>query len=298
MTDALETATAPGTDPPPARPGSPRPTRGRRAALLVVGGAGLVVLLATGVVVGSYLLRDRPGAKSVDQAVDQFRAGTGTTDAGPVDFVRPVAGVYTAAGSGNEQISKPPNAQHDGDVMPISVTYLADGCWTWHIDYNSAHWHEFDFCPQGGELLLVAQRNYQAWDFGLTKIENVGTYACDPPAPIVAADPTPGAQFQHHCTGDNTAAPGASTSEGPATIVGAETLSIGGTEVATIHQKRAQTMSGAQRGGIEEDWWYAADTGLPVRCERSYRLDTDSVIGTITYTESGSWQLTSMEPRT
>ena len=262
-----------------------------------IGAVVAVLVVACGVVVGSYLLRDEPGAKSVDSAVDQFRA-TSSTGAGQVDFVRPTAGVYQAAGQGEEQISTPPNSQHDGDLMPISVKYLDNGCWTWHLDYNVAHWHEFDFCPQGDQLLLVAQRNFQAWDFGFMKVDNLGTYTCEPAAPIVIADPTVGTSFQHHCTGDNTAAPGASTSEGPATIVGPETLTIGGTEVATIHQTRQQTMSGTQQGAIQEEWWYAADTGLPVRSERHYRLDTGSVLGTITYTESGSWELTSMQPRT
>ncbi len=102
----------------------------------------------------------------------------------------------------------------------------------------------------------------------------------------------------HHCTGDNTAAPGPSTTEGPATIVGTETLSIGGTDVQTIHQTRAQSMSGTQKGTVEEDWWFTADTGLPVRSERHYQINSGSVIGTITYTEIGSWQLESLQPQT
>ncbi|MGZ4682214.1 MAG: hypothetical protein ACXWA3_04395 [Acidimicrobiales bacterium] len=272
--------------------------RSRRGLMLVGGGAAVILLLTAGATIGRYLLRDRPRAKSVDSAVEQFRADTSTTDAGSAGFVRPAAGVYQAAGEGEERISKPPNSQNDGAVMPISVTYLANGCWTWHLDYNEAHWHEFDFCPDGQHLLLVGQRNYQSWDFGMMKVENVGTYTCDPPAPIAVDDPTPGTTFVHHCTGDNTAAPGPSTTEGPSTIVGPETLSIDGADVATIHQKRSQTMTGTQRGSIEEDWWYTTDTGLPVRSERHYQLDSGSVIGTITYTENGSWQLTSLQPQT
>jgi len=284
----------------PDSPASPAPgdrVRSRHPVRWVVLGIVVVVVVFGGVTVGRYVFRSRPGAQSVDAAVDRFRA-SGPTDTSPATFVRPAAGVYQAAGEGEEHISTPPNSQHDGATMPVSVTYLADGCWTWHLDYNVAHWHEFDFCPQGDQLLLVAQRNFQSWDFGVMKVDNTGTYTCAPPAPIVVTDPVPGAVFEHHCTGDNTAAPGPSTSEGPATVVGLETLSVGGADVATIHQTRSQVMSGTQQGDIQEEWWYAADTGLPVRAERHYRLDTGSVLGTITYTESGSWQLTSMEPRT
>jgi len=248
--------------------------------------------------VGRYALRSHPGAKSLDAAVDELRASTSTDDTGPTAFVRPAPGVYLAAGDGSEHISTPPNSQDDGPTMPITVRYLPDGCWTWHIDYNRAHWHEFDYCPKGDQLLLVAQRNFQAWDFGAIKADNLGPYTCDPAAPVVVENPQPGQTFDHHCTGENSGAPGLSTMDGPATFIGTETLDIGGVTMAAIHQRRTQTMSGAQDGTTTEDWWFAPDTGLPLRAERHYQLDTKSIIGQITYTEQGSWQLTSLEPRT
>jgi len=266
-----------------------------RIALLAVAA---VVVLGGVYTVGRYVFRSHPGAKSIDSAVDDLRASSSLDASNPTGFTRPAEGIYEAAGQGSEHISAPPNSQDDGAVMPITVRWLPDGCWNWHIDYNRAHWHEFDYCPKGSELFLVAQRNYQAWDFGAMKVDNLGVYTCDPPAPIVVEDPRPGQTFEHHCTGENSAAPGPSTSAGPSTIVGTETLTIGGTDVAAIHQTRAQKMTGAQVGDVTEDWWFAADTGLPLRAERRYKLDTQSVIGNITYTEQGSWQLTSLEPRT
>jgi hypothetical protein len=266
-----------------------------RIALLTVVG---LVILAGGYTVLRYAFRSHPGAKSIDAAVDDLRASSSLDTSNPTGFVRPAPGIYTAAGEGSEHISSPPNSQDDGALMPITVRYLPDGCWNWHIDYNSAHWHEFDYCPKGTELLLVAQRNFQSWDFGAMKVDNLGPYTCDPPAPIVVEDPQPGQTFEHHCTGENSAAPGPSTSAGPSTIVGTETLDIGGVQVPAIHQTRAQQMTGAQVGDVTEDWWFAADNGLPLRAKRRYKLDTQSVIGRITYTEQGSWQLTSLEPRT
>jgi hypothetical protein len=298
----------PGVDPAPTPPATPDgatspkspPRRHHVRRDVLIGGAAVLVIagLVAGIGVGRYLLRDQPGAKSVDEAVEQYRSGTGSTDTGSSDFVRPVAGVYTVEGEGEERISTPPNAQNDGAQMPLSVTYLPDGCWTLRLDYNVAHWQEWDLCPRGDQLLLMGQRNYQAWDFGFMKVDNTGTFACDPPAPIVVGDPAPGSTAYHHCTGTNTASAGESTSQGPATVVGNEVLSIGGQDVVTIHQHRAQTMSGGQEGTVDEDWWYATDTGLPVRSERSYRIDSGSIIGPVTYTETGTWQLTSMEPRT
>ena len=266
-----------------------------RIAVLVV-----VVIVVGGFAYtgGRYLFRSHPGAKSVDSAVDELRSSTSLEGSGTASFARPAVGVYQAAGEGSEHISTPPNSQDDGAVMPITVRYLPDGCWTWHIDYNSAHWHEFDFCPKGNELLLVAQRNYQAWDFGAMKIDNTGTYTCEPAAPIVVEDPQPGERFEHHCSGDNTAAPGDSISAGPAIIVGTETLTIDGAEVPAVHQTRTQQMSGTQSGQVTEEWWFAPDTGLPLRAERHYKIDSPSVIGKVSYTEDGSWQLSSLVPRT
>ena len=207
-----------------------------------------VVALGGLYTVGRYALRSHPGAKSLDAAVDELRSSTSVDDTSPTAFVRPAPGVYLAAGEGSERISTPPNSQDDGPTMPITVRYLPDGCWTWHIDYNSAHWHEFDYCPKGDQLLLVAQRNFQAWDFGAIKADNLGPYTCDPAAPVVVENPQPGQTFEHHCTGENSGAPGLSTMDGPATFIGSETLDIGGTTMAAIHQRRTQTMSGAQDG--------------------------------------------------
>jgi hypothetical protein len=256
---------------------------------------GLLVLGAA-VPIVSYLFRSHPGAKSVSSAVEGYRATTSTTPGAGFEGVQP--GVYQAKGSGTEKISVPPNSQADGAVMPITVTALGKGCWRWHIDYNTAHWHEYDFCPQQGSLMLVAQRNFQRWDFGRIKITNLGQYTCSPPAPIVVKDARPGQTFEHHCTGTNSAVTGPSSVEGPATIVGTVQLTIGGRKVLALHQTRVEHLSGAQKGTTTEEWWFDARTGLPLRAERHYDITSPSPVGTVDYTETGSWQLRSLQPTT
>ena len=268
--------------------------RRRRWRLYVGVPVGLLVVIMA-VPVAGYLFRSKPGAVSIPSAIRRYRDTARA--AGPDEFTRPAAGVYSVDGHGEERISAPPNSQQDGSVMPVSVQHLDHGCWRWRIDYNVAHWHEYDFCPSGAQLLLDSQRNYLKWDFGLASVTNVGEYRCEPPAPIAVEHPTVGQQFQHHCVGTNSAAPGVSVADGPAQIKGFETLTIGGKKVLAIHQNRLETMTGPQKGTITEEWWFAADTGLPLKASRTYRLTTSSPIGDIDYSENGSWQLSSTVPK-
>jgi hypothetical protein len=245
-----------------------------------------------------YAFRSHPDAKSMTSAVSEFRVpgATGQSQSAPASLLRPEAGVYQATGKGTEKISFPPNSQRDGAVIPVTVRHTANGCWRWRIDYNEAHWHEYDFCPRDAQLFLYSQRNFQSWDFGATKIDNLARYTCDPPAPIVDRGVMPGQEFTHRCTGTNSAVSGESTTAGPVEIVGSEPLTVGGTKVMAIRQVRRQTITGAQRGTVEEEWWFASGTGLPLRATRNYRIESSSPIGDITYTETGEWALQSLQP--
>jgi hypothetical protein len=228
--------------------------------------------------------------------VSEFRTPGPDDQTAAAAFLRPAAGVYRATGSGTERISFPPNSQDDGAVMPVTVRHVANGCWTWRIDFNEAHWQEYKFCPQDAELLLESQRNYQSWDFGALQVENVARSTCEPPAPIVVRGLEPGDTVRHHCRGTSSAVSGTSTTQGPVEFVGSETVDVGGTKVLATRQARHQTISGSQRGTIEEEWWFVARTGLPLRANRDYVIKSDSPVGEITYTERGSWVLQSLQP--
>jgi len=277
----------------------PKPRHPLRRWLLL---ALVVAVVGVGVVAGTplllYLHRSHPGAKSVSSAVEKFRASTTTAGDGTTALVGPTSGVYQAIGQGTEKITFPPNSQSDGRIMPITVTTLPGGCWRWHLDYDTAHWHEYDFCQDRGSLLLVAQRNYQRWDFGAITVTNLGTYTCSPPAPVMTTGARPGQRYEHHCTGTNSATPGTSEVDGPVTIGATVTLRIGGQPVRALRQTRVEQLTGSQTGTVTEQWWFDVQTGLPLRAERSYRVVSPSPVGHITYTENGWWQLRSLQPTT
>ncbi len=265
---------------------------------IVVFTAIVIVLGATGFVVIRYVFREHPGPKSLNAATKAFKGKESIPTTRDLRYALPAEGVYALNGQGTERISFPPNSQSDGAVMPATITYLADGCWRWHIDYNVAHWEEYDFCPRGGRLLLAGNRDSQSWDFGTIKVNNLARFTC-PSASVVLPDGAkPGQTQRYSCTGTNTAVPGRSIAATAVRIIGIDTLRIGGTVVPTVHELQQVTLTGGQRGTVREDWWFTVSSGLPVRVERHINLLSSSPIGTITYDEVGSWQMTSLRPQT
>ncbi len=283
-------ATTPNSDP-------EEPHRRRRWPW-VVGLVVALILLPCLLIGVPFLLREDPGAKSVDEAVDTYRQGASSTAA--PDVRRPIAGVYSATGTGHEALSFPPLGQDDGTVMPLTVQYETDGCWVIRLDYNEAHWQTWRNCPGDsiGTVVESGGQTYQRWDLGAAQIENTSTFDCAPPSIVMMPDAPPGTAWTDTCTGTNTQAAGQTTSAGPYTFVGDEDVVVAGAPVATRHYRQSRTLTGAQSGEQDADLWFVVATGLPVRSERSLRIESNSPVGAITYTETGSWQLTSLEPAT
>jgi len=260
----------------------------------------LCIVLLGGVcyLIVGYVFHGSPAPKSVSAVIRSFKASGATSSGKGLAYAPPAEGVYELRGKGTERISFPPNSQRDGTVMPASVTYLSDGCWRWHVDYNVAHWEEYDFCPGASALLLSADRNFQSWDFGAVKIQNLASFNCPSVATVLPGDPSLAQSLTWSCAGTNTAVPGPSTARTKARILGVVDLKIDGTAVPALHERQQVTLSGAQKGTIDEDWWFTVSSGLPVRMERHITLMTRSPVGSIDYHEAGSWQMVSLHPRT
>jgi hypothetical protein len=265
----------------------------------IVAAVATIVIVGVGVVVALFVVREDPAAKPVGEAIDEFRQEN-QVPAPTSDILRPEAGVYEATGDGREAISFPPVSQNDGTTMPVTVQHEPDGCWTLEIDYNEAHWQTWNYCPGDatGRVVERGGQTYQRWDLGAASVENTSTFVCDPPSVVFAPDDAAGATWQQSCEGTNTQTSGSTTSAGPYTFAGDELLLIGGEEVSTRHYRQVRAISGSQIGSQTAEIWIAIETGLPVRSTRSIQIDSSSPVGTITYTENGSWQLTSLRPTT
>lgn len=265
-----------------------------RWVLAIMGG---VALVGIGSVVLLFVTREDPGAKPIGEAVDEFRSGSDDGEDATAGGLRPPAGVYTLTGEGSESISFPPVKQEDGDTMPMTISHGDGDCWTLRIDYNEAHWQDWSLCTVGGDVLENGGRTSQRWDFGATKVGTLAEFVCDPAVPLAPMTGEPGDTLERACIGTNDAVDGTTTSSGTLTVLEPATIEVGGEEIEARGFRMDVDFTGAQTGSEEVELWFAAENALPLRGVRSVTIDSDSPIGTVTYTEAGTWRLSSTEPQ-
>ena len=265
---------------------------------------GAVGLVALGVVAVLFVTRDDPEARSVDDALEEFRSGNDEGDGaaaggeGAAADATPPAGVYELLGEGREAISFPPVQQTDGATMPMTVSPTDDsGCFTVRIDYNEAHWQDWALCRDGELMIEDGGRTFQRWDLGAAQVENLSTFVCDPPITFIDFAAGDGQVDERSCEGTNDAVEGTTVTSGTDTHAGRVTLTIGGEEVEAIHVVQDHVVSGAQSGVSNNEYWFRASDGLPLKGLRSSTIDSESPVGTVTYTEQGRWELSSTSPQ-
>ncbi len=275
------------------------PSRRRRRRVWIGAAITLGVLLA-GAGTFAYLLgRVSSRAVTVDEARRRAdEAGPGTEGSSDAEAFRPAAGIYEYRGEGTERLDRPPTNQAQGPEIPGTVTHLDDGCWRFRVDYNTNHWQRWDYCAGNGGLTESAGRFFQRLDLVVTDVETLSSFTCDPPVDAIRPGQEAGDTWAQECRGTSEGTTGEVVSAGPYTFVGPEVLEIGGRDVDALHYRRVRELSGGQTGTEDIDLWFDADTALPLRNEREITVRSDSLIGGVTYTESGSFTLTSMTPVT
>jgi hypothetical protein len=262
----------------------------------VVAGGAIAVVVVIGV--AAVVLWRRSGAHeaSTRDAERRFDQSSSTQPAVP-KVLRPPAGVYLYRGSGTEHLSLPPKSQSQGPRMPATVTHRRDGCWTFRIDYSTAHWQTWIYCPRGGGLVELGGETFERWDFVVTKYDSTSTFTCDPPSVAIRAAMSPGDTWQQKCAGTSSGTTGTATTSGPYQFVRRESIDVAGVAVAAYHFHQKRTLSGSQAGTQDADLWFAVKDGMPLRNERTVTVKTNTVVGSSTYTEHGRFELTSLVPR-
>lgn len=263
----------------------------KRVILIAVGS-----LLVVVVVFAVLWRRSGPHEVSTDEARRRFAQSSSSTQAPDAAVLRPAAGVYVYRGTGTEHLSVPPKRQSQGPRMPATVTHQSDGCWTLRIDFSSQHWQTWIYCPRNGGLVELGGQTFERWDFVVTKYDSTSQFSCDPPSVAMRAEMRPGDHWQQSCRGTSSGTKGEAVSSGQYTFIGDEVVVVGGRDVPAHHFRQLRTLSGSQTGTQTTDYWFAKQNGLLLRNRRAVTVHTDTVIGSSTYTERGSFLLTSLQP--
>jgi hypothetical protein len=236
------------------------------------------------------------GAKeaSIESAVDKFRKSHGASTAG---FLRPASGVYTFVGTGTEKISRPATTQHWGPRIPVTVTKDTNSCWTFRVDYSTHHWQAVHYCANGRVLQETGETTFQAFDFVAFEAEDTNDTVSKAPIDRIRVDAKPGARWTVASNGRSTSRGTKFHATGTETFVGIDRLRIRGEVVPAYHYNADRTLSGSQSGSERYDIWYSVLNGLPVKTDRHVKVTSPSPIGDVTYTENGTYTLTSLTPR-
>ena len=239
------------------------------------------------------VLWNRNDAHQVTLDEARRRLHSTSTEAGGVTApLRPATGVYRYTGSGTDRLDTPPKEQTEGPDMPATVSDEPGGCWRFRIDYSSNHWQSWVYCPTGGGLEERGGQTYQKWDFVVFANESTTTFTCDSSVTI-RADQHPGDEWQQSC---HDVTKTTSVSSGTYRFVGDEHLTVDGRSVTAHRYHRDRTMVGDQVGQEHSDVWFAVDSGLPVRNQRTITVKTSTVVGDVTYREDANFQLASLDP--
>jgi len=213
------------------------------------------------------------------------------------EVLRPAAGVYVYRGSGNEALTLPPKDHAQGPQMPATVTSRAGNCWTFRIDYSSAHWQQWTYCSTDGGLVEVGDQTFETWDFVFTTYDSSTTLTCDPPAVLIRASMRAGDAWHQSCRGTTSGTTGETVTSGPFTFIGDAVVKVAGTRVPAYHFRQVRTLRGTQNGTQTVELWLDRKTGLMLRNARTQTVHTDTPIGPSTYTEHGTFQITSLAPQ-
>jgi hypothetical protein len=275
----------------------PRPEGTRHRRRRWIAGALFLGVVVAGVAFVLFWQRNSAHEVSIAEARRRFEQSASSSEPVAPAGLRPTAGVYLYRGAGNESLTLPPKHHAQGPQMPATVSYRADGCWTFRIDYSTAHWQAWTFCSTDGGLAEVADQTFETWDFVFTTYDSSTMLSCNPPAVFIRAGMRAGESWHQSCRGTTSATNGDTVTSGPLTFVGNAVVNVGRTHVPAYHFHQVRTLRGTTNGRQTVELWLDQQTGLMLRNTRTQTVHTDTPIGPSTYTERGNFQITSTAPR-
>ncbi len=191
-------------------------------------------------------------------------------------------------------------SQSQGPTNPGTIVLRPNNCWQFRIDFNSFHRQTWNRCSKGGKLLESGGTTEQRFDFGFFATGEHTDVTCNPPIVVADLAAPPGTRSPIHCSGRSRTTKATFEQTGVATFIGREAVLVGGVAVPGLHTREDMRLRGGQTGEVHFDIWFAPANGLPLKETHSIRVvsPAPAPINHVTYTEHGTWQLTSEAPRT
>jgi hypothetical protein len=246
---------------------------------------GVVIVLAVAGI-AYVVLSDRATPVDVEDAVDRYRdeqrddGGTSTTE--PEGQALPAEGVYVYATEGSESVDVLSGSTHRYPVeTTLTITHTRDGLLQRWSPIEE-RWDEEAVRLTDGGRERRSLRTHHAF-FGMSDDQS---FSCAPGYALFPARPEPGETWSTACESD------AVRITGTGAVVGFETLAVAGEAVDTVHVRIEERATGTSEGPSSDDYWLRTSDGLLIK--RTSRVDStsDTPVGTTTYAERFTLQLT------
>lgn len=194
-----------------------------------------------------------------------------------------VLGTFSYATTGYEQTNIPNTRRTYPSTTEI--TNKAHGCGvlsTWKP--VSQHVQKQLICPSGSDLKIKAYQTTISF-FGVSSGES---FKCAGASYVYRPHVTAGTVWKYRCK-----SPDAVASQ-TATVIGYQTVDVGGTAVRALHVHVSTKLSGNSSGTSVQDYWI--DTNRPVLVKETGTVNATQQ--SVHYTESYSLALKSLSPKT
>jgi hypothetical protein len=195
-------------------------------------------------------------------------------------------GVYTYATEGFDEVDALTGARHDYPSL-TTITVTPHGCGVrlrWDVAVE--RWDSWDWCLEAGSIRMDGWTAYHEF-FG---VAGKNEYVCEGDArPLDAA---PATTWTVVCRNGDL-----DTSTFVATVVDRGPLLIGGESIGSLHVHADVAASGVSTGTQSIDSWYSIDTGMLLREQLVTMTEQDTPIGSTSFEERYSIELTSIRPQ-
>lgn len=213
---------------------------------------------------------------------------TGGPSASPTALPAPAEGVYPQATEGYEYTDALGGSRHDYP-RETSVTVRRGGCGIverWQP--LEERYDESEICSQGETVSIFVYKKYNEF----FQRSQLLVYNCPGGAKVFHRGQPIGATWTWKCTSTD------AQIDTVVTVVGFETVAVGGRQIDAVRMRYDSKISGSTRGTQVQERLMERSTGYPISVRADVTVRTNSPFGEVGYEEHYVINAKSMQPRT